>query len=164
MFLYCRQYLVDKVKEAGIKTTVHTSRKKLELTNESHVGAVLFIDDGFSRNGSKTIFENSEGGKVKRIRRHNRDLTFDVILGDYDETKLETIFESFVSLLPEGIVIDGNYTAIDLSKAEWSEKDDSYLKSKLAVRIVVTFKGGVYKDIPLTKFTGEVEQTLIKEA
>ena len=37
-----KQYLLDKLKAAGLKSKPFTTQKTLEKSQESHVGAVLF--------------------------------------------------------------------------------------------------------------------------
>ena len=53
LYALCKQYLIDKLKEAGIKTRPYTTRKALEKCMESHVGAVIFERETNVRNGSK---------------------------------------------------------------------------------------------------------------
>ena len=45
LYASCKQYLIDKLKEAGVKTRPYTTRKALEKCMESHVGAVIFERD-----------------------------------------------------------------------------------------------------------------------
>ena len=37
-----KEYLLDKLKAAGLKSTPYTTQKALEKSQESHIGAVLF--------------------------------------------------------------------------------------------------------------------------
>ena len=78
----CKEYLIQKLKDAGIKSKVHTSMKTLEKSNESHVGAVLFEGDSYSRSGSKTIYVDQEGVKRKRVKVFNRKTSFMVVIGE----------------------------------------------------------------------------------
>lgn len=146
-----RDYLIQKLKEAGIKSTVHTSFKKLSLSQESHVGAVLFEGDKFERSGSKTIYRDERGDKQKRFKVFDRGTTFNVVIGEYDQEKCEAIFESFMSSLDKGLVVDGNFIPIEIEDADWVDKDDSILKAKVAVQIKVRFDGGIYKDVRFAK-------------
>ncbi|SHF45860.1 hypothetical protein SAMN02745133_02700 [Desulforamulus putei DSM 12395] len=158
----CREYLIQKLKDAGIKSKVHTSMKTLEKSNESHVGAVLFEGDSYTRSGSKTIYVDQEGVKRKRVKVFNRKTSFMVVIGEYEESKCESIFESFVALLDRGIMVDGNFTGIEVEDADWVDENDSILKAKIAVQVKITFDGGIYKDSALGTMS-ELEQTLEKE-
>ena len=155
----CKEYLIQKLKDAGIKSKVHTSMKKLEQSNESHLGAVLFEGDGFARSGSKTIYVDQGGDKRKRAKIFDRKTSFVVVIGEYEEGKCESIFEKFITLLDRGIVIDGNFTAIEIDDAHWVDGNDSILKAKITVEVKITFEGGLYKDSVYGKIS-ELEQTL----
>lgn len=146
MFGVCRNYLITKLKEAGVRTQPFTSMKKLRTTQESHVGAVLFDEETFERNGSKTIYIDKEGDRKKRRKVFVRSLHFDVIIGEYTEDKLSEIFDKFLSSLDRGLMIDGNYVEIEPEKADWVDDDDSILKAKIAVQLKIKFIGGTYKD------------------
>lgn len=158
----CKEYLIQKLKDAGIKSTVYTSIKKLEKSSESHIGAVLFEGDSFTRSGSKTIFEDQEGVKRKRVKIFKRKISFVVVIGEYNEEKCETIFETFIGLLDRGMLIDGNFTPIEIDDADWVDENDSVLKAKIAVQVKITFEGGLYKDSTFGTMS-EIEQTLEKE-
>lgn len=158
----CKEYLIQKLKDAGIKSKVHTSMKTLEKSNESHIGAVLFEGDNFTRSGSKTVYIDQGGDKRKRVKIFNRKTSFTVVIGEYEENKCESIFEGFVALLDRGIVVDGNFTAIEVEDADWVDENDSVLKAKIAVQVKIAFDGGLYKDTAFGTMS-ELEQTLEKE-
>lgn len=162
MFTECREYLVEKLKEAGIRSKPYTSMKKLKASQEAHVGAVLFEDETFSRSGAKTIYSDQTGAQHKRRKVFFRETTFGVIIGDPDPAKTETLFEAFLRALEKGIYIDGNYTPIEVEAAEWVDEDDSILKAKVAVNVKVKFMGGVYKDTDFAKLTGIEVESVIK--
>ena len=63
------------------------------------------------------------------------------------------MLEEFVALLDRGIMVDGNFVPIEVEGAEWVDGEDALLKAQVAVRVTVTFNGGIYKDTdfgPLT--------------
>lgn len=151
MFAVCRGFLVTALTEAGVKTKIYTSFKKLQLCQESHVGAVLFEKESLNRNGSKKIFKDEAQEKHKRRKVLNRSVSFNVIIGDYGADEVEAIYEKFLSVLPDGLYIDGNYVAIEPEYADWMSEGDNILKSKLAVQLLVRFDGGVYKDTDFAK-------------
>lgn len=146
LYTACKQYLIDKLKEAGIKTRPYTTRKSLEKCMESHVGAVIFERETNVRNGSKKRFTDQQGAQHKRRKILDRDITFSVIIGEYTDDAAETIFERFLSILDAGLYVDGNFVNIDFEGSEWVDEEDSILKAKVAVQTVITFHGGLYRD------------------
>lgn len=151
MFVQCRNYLVDKLKEAGIKTQPYISMKKLRATQESHIGAVIFDEETLARNGSKTIYKDERSDRKKRRKVFDRNLTFIVIIGEYSEDKAEEIFKRFLAVLDRGLMIEGNFIPIEPETAEWVDEDDSILKAKIAVSLKVRFEGGIYRDTGFAK-------------
>lgn len=154
LYAQCRQYLIDKLKEAGVKTRIYTTQKLLEKCMESHVGAVLFQSETYSRNGSKTYFKDEEGARHKRRKLFDRDLTFSAIIGEYSDDAAEALFEKFIGLLDAGIYVDGSYVPIELADADWVDEEDSVLRAKVAVELTVVFHGGVYRDTGMAPVTG----------
>lgn len=146
MIAECREYLIDKVIKAGIKTKVKTTMKDLKASNESHIGAVLFEDEEFEKDIKKTFYFDELGRKQKRIKIFSRKPSFTVIIGEYEQSKCELIFKEFITLIDAGFHSDGNYIEVTPKKASWVDKDDSILKSKVAVQVLIEFDGGIYKD------------------
>ena len=146
LYTEAKQYLLEKIKAAGVRTNPYTTWKKLRECRDSHIGAVLFEREAYTRNGSKKQFRDEAGAKHKRRKVFDRDLTFTVIIGDYTDDAVEAIFDAFISALDSGIYAAGNYIPITLDGAEWVDEDDSILKAKVAVQAAVTFHGGVYRD------------------
>ncbi|CAH8248798.1 hypothetical protein WJ0W_006768 [Paenibacillus melissococcoides] len=89
--------------------------------------------------------------KHKRRKMFERETTFVVVIGEYSQEQADAIFEAFLALLDPGILIDGNYTALEVEEADWVDKEDSILQAKIAVQLKVTFRGGVYKDTDFAK-------------
>ena len=143
--LTCRKYLTETLKKSGIKTRILTSEKELFSTNESHIGAVITEKDNLKKSGEKRKFHTAEGSFLRR-KKFDRIISFKVIIGDYTDERCEEIFKNFLQNLDDGIYIDGNYTEIDIGEAEWADKEDSILKSKLAVNFEVSFNSGIYSD------------------
>jgi hypothetical protein len=158
MYAESKQYLLDKLKAAGLKSNPYTSKTAMEKSMESHIGAVLFELETILRNGSKTHYKNEEGAQKKRRKVFDRKLMFNVIIGDYSDEAVETLFETFLGSLDQGIYINGNYVPITVEDAAWVDKDDSLLKSKVAVQINISFDGGLYKDTDFAKVSNlEIE-------
>ena len=153
-----KQYLLDKLVAAGLKSKPYTTQKSLEKSQESHIGAVLFESEALSRNGSKTYYIDQEGAQKKRRKVFERKLTFTVVIGDYTDDAVETMFEAFLNNLDRGIYVDGNFVPIEVEGADWVNKDDSILKAQVAVQIRIRFVGGLYRDTNFAKVTDiEVE-------
>lgn len=146
LYTDAKQYLLRKLKEAGLKSNPYTTMKSLEKSQESHLGAVLFEKETYARNGFKKRFRDEEGAKHKRRKVFDRDLTFTVTIGEYTDEAAEAMFERFISGLDSGIYVGGNFVPIEIESALWVYKDDSILKAQVAVQATVTFHGGVYKD------------------
>lgn len=162
MFTSSRDVLIHTLEQAGLKRKqIYTSKKKLSLCSESRVGAVLFEDDETALNRSKRIY-TSEGTKHKRRKKYDRNISFSIVIGEYDIEKTEELYNRFMEELPEGIYVDGNYVGIEPSTADWMDDEDTILKAKCAVQLKITCKGGVYKDTDFAKVS-DVEITVEKE-
>ena len=85
LYTESKQYLIDKLKAAGIKSKPFTTEKALEKSQESHIGAVLFERETFTRNGSKKRYRDEEGTLHKRRKIMERATTFGVIIGGYTD-------------------------------------------------------------------------------
>lgn len=150
MIAVCRDYLIQKLKSAGIKSKVCTSMKDLKSYTDSHVGAVIPDGDSFNRSFNKKTYQDSTG-KHKRRKVFDRESAFLVVIGDQDHIKASETFDRFMTSLDPGIMIDGNYTEIIVPEAEWVDKDDSILKVQIAAQIHVKFIGGIYRDTDYAK-------------
>ncbi|WP_018752670.1 hypothetical protein [Paenibacillus sanguinis] len=146
MIAECRDYLIQHLKDAGIKTKVCTSLKDLKQFSDPLVGAVIPDGDTFVRSHSKKVYQSAAGNKHKRRKLFDRELSFLVVVGGKDYLQASEIFGNFMAGLDAGIVIDGNYTEILPTDADWVDKDDSILKAQIAVQLQVKFLGGIYRD------------------
>lgn len=90
LYTESKQYLIDKLKAAGIKSKPFTTEKALEKSQESHIGAVLFERETFTRNGSKKRYRDEEGTLHKRRKIMERATTFGVIIGGYTDERYST--------------------------------------------------------------------------
>ena len=148
-----KEYLLDKLKAAGLKSKPYTTQKALEKSQESHIGAVLFESETLLRNGSKTRYRDQEGAQKKRRKVFDRALAFTVIIGDYTDEAVESMFGAFLSSLDRGIYVNG---------ADWVDKDDSILKAQVAVQIKIRFDGGVYRDTDFAKVSDVAVESITK--
>lgn len=164
MSLYAesKEYLLAKLKEAGVKSKPYTTLKRLEKSQESHVSAVIFDKETITRNGSKKIYRDQQGAQKKRWKVFNRDLAFAVIIGDYSDDTVEALFEKFLASLDRGIWVNGDFVPIEVEDAEWADEEDSILKARVAVRVMVIFSGGFYRDTDFGPLT-HVEITTVQK-
>lgn len=157
-----KQYLIDKLKEAGLKSKPYTTLKSLGKSQESHVGAVLFDSETILRNGSKTHYKEKEGAQKKRRKVFDRALSFTVTIGDYTDDEVEKMFERFLESLDRGIYVDGNFVPLEVEGADWVDKDDSILKAQVAVQVKITFNGGIYRDTDFAKVSELAVESITK--
>ena len=152
-----KNYLINLLKESGIKTAVYTSYKRLNTANELQLAAVIPAPEDIVRSSSKTKYTDQEGRRQTRYKLWDRLSRFTVIIAGSTDEKVEEIFVNFLLQLKKGIAVDQNWEGIDLSDVEWFGEGDCILKSKMTVRFQVAFAGGVYKDSDIKTLTlGEV--------
>lgn len=157
-----KEYLLGKLKAAGLKSKPYTTQKALEKSQESHIGAVLFESETLLRNGSKTRFRDQQGAQKKRRKVFDRALTFTVVLGDYTDDAVESMFAAFLASLDRGIYVNGDFVPIEVEGADWVDKDDSILKAQVAVQIKIRFDGGLYRDTDFTPVSDVVVESIAK--
>ena len=116
-----RNYIVETLKNSGIKSQVYTNMKKLKQGNEVHVGAVLRNGETFTRSGSKRKFVDQEGRQKRRVKLWDRNTSLHVVIADTSEEKVEEILEEFLRNLKKGIDVDGNWVNIVVGEADWVE-------------------------------------------
>lgn len=162
LYAQSKQYLVEQLKAAGLKSKPYTTLKSLEKSLESHVGAVLFESETILRNGSKTHYKDLEGAQKKRRKVFDRALAFTVTIGGYTDDEVEGMLERFLGSLDRGIYVDGNFVPLEVEGAEWVDKDDSILKAQVAVQVKIAFAGGVYRDTDFAKVSALAIESIIK--
>ena len=69
LYTESKQYLIDKLKAAGIKSKPFTTEKALEKSQESHIGAVLFERETFTRNE----IQRRRGNAAQKAEDHGAD-------------------------------------------------------------------------------------------
>ena len=120
LYKQSKEYLLEKLKAAGLKSKPYTTQKGLEKSQESHIGAVLFESETLLRNGSKTRYRDQEGAQKKRRKVFDRALTFTVIIGDYTDEAVESMFGAFLSSLDR----DTNFAKVTDVEVESIAKND----------------------------------------
>lgn len=139
-------YLINTLKESGIRSQIYKTMKKLKQANEAHVGAVLKNGEAFERSGSKKSYTDQEGRRKRRAKLWDRKTSFHVVIADTTEEKVEEILDKFLRKLKKGMDVDGNWVDIKVGDMDWVEDDDSILRAKVAVQFDITFEGGIYED------------------
>ncbi len=153
-----KEFLIRLLKEAGVKSAVYTSMKKLKAANEMHLGAVLVSGESFIRSRHRKAYTDHEGKRKNRHRIWERVTEMKVVIADADEEHCEDILGQFLTMVPKGINVDGNWVSIEVGKADWVEEGDSILRAKIAVEVAVTFGGGLYKDEDMGQMnTGSIQ-------
>lgn len=146
MYVACQEELIRSLKAAGCVKEPFTSKKKLEVCMESRISAVLCEEDAVERTVSRKFYAAPDGKGHKRTKLYNRNITFSIVIGDYDFQKAEKTYERFLQELAHGIYVDGNYVEIEPADAQWMGEKDHILYSKVAVQLKVTCRGGLYRD------------------
>lgn len=162
MYTACQEALIKVLKAAGCGKEPFISKKRMELSGESRVSAVLCEEDAVERSAGRKFYTAEDGRGHKRKKLYDRNIAFSVVIGDYDFEKAEKTYENFLRELPAGIYADGNYITIEPSNAQWMGEKDHILNAKVAVQLMVNCHGGLYKDSDTVKLK-DVEVTTGKE-
>lgn len=85
-----------------------------------------------------------------------------MIIGDYTDEAVESMFGAFLSSLDRGIYVNGDFVPIEVEGADWVDKDDSILKAQVAVQIKIRFDGGVYRDTDFAKVSDVAVESITK--
>lgn len=150
----CTVYLEDKIKAAmggdlwGDAPQIFSSLKELQDCVDVRCAGILIRSDELTFSGRPR--KNTVTG-ADDLCLYDRILTVDVILGEEDKAKLDSIFSAFVAALGRGFTDEGHYIAIEINEAEWVDKKDSILNANIAVELQVKFRGGIYKPITYKK-------------
>lgn len=158
MFTECQDELIRTLKAAGCEKDPFTSKKRLELSGESRISAVLCESDSVERTSGKRFYTSADRSRLKRVKLYERAITYTVVIGDYDQTGAERTYERFLSGLATGIYVDGNYVSIEPSEAQWMGEKDHILHAMVAVQLQVTCHGGLYRDSSMGKIVDVNEE------
>lgn len=152
MIELCRELLVNILKEMGIKGEIYTSLSRLKTGNVVDFGAVFFEEEKPARSTERRIVRMKSGEKARRFKLFDREIKFLVTLGAKESRVTEERYETFLSLLPEGMTDSkNNWIEIEIETTDWVDRNDSILHSELAVQVLVVFHAGLYKDNKLVK-------------
>ncbi len=141
-----KEYLVDKLKKAGVKGSIFTSLKKMEMSHDLQMAGVMVSGEVLTRSGSKVKYVDEEGRRRSRHKIWKRATKLHVVIGDTTDERVETVLEKFLRIIGKGMVVDQNWVDIEIGELDWVDEKDSILKAKVAVQFDVTFTGGIYTD------------------
>lgn len=158
-----RDYIIQMLKDSGIRSQVYTTMKKLKQGNEPHVGAVLISSDTMSRSGSKKIYMDQEGQQKRRVKLWNRTTVLHVVIADTSHDKVEAILEAFFRKLKKGFPVDGNWVDMTPGGVDWVDEGDSILKAQVAAQFDVTLEGGIYEDHEMKSMEVEAEVQSVRK-
>ena len=144
----CTNYLQSKLNAAmgndflGDAPQIFNSLKELQDCVDVRCAAVLIRSDTLTYSGRPR--RNLATGKDD-LCLYDRALTVDVVIGEENKSKLDSIFSAFVAALGRGFTDNGHYIAIEFGEAEWVDKKDSILNANIAVELQIKFTGGIYR-------------------
>lgn len=156
-----KNFLIQNLQDAGVKTKIHTTMKSLKNSSEIHLGAVLYIEERFTRSNSKRKYIDQTGVSKQRNRKFIRETELKVVIADSKEEKVDEILTQFMTQISRGMAVNGNWENLEIGKVTWYEKEDTILKSNVSVEFNVTFTGGVYMDKELINVkVGEISPVI----
>ncbi len=153
-----KEYLIARLKEAGVKGSVFTSLKKMEMSHDLQMAGVMVSGEVLTRSGSKTKYVDEEGRRRSRHKLWKRVTKMHVVIADTTDEKVEAILEKFLRNMKKGIAADGNWVDIEIGELDWVDEKDSILKAKVAVQFDVTFTGGIYADYVLKEVAINIKE------
>lgn len=141
-----KDYLEGKLNAIGLNGKIYKSLKELKQFSGAELGAILPGEESFKRNGARSYVEKDD---IRYIRKkvYDRSTNIVVVISGKDDVATDGLMVQFISLLDKGIDdTKGNWVEIECLKGDWVEEMDSILRNKIAVQLLVTFKGGIYID------------------
>jgi hypothetical protein len=160
MISTCKNYLIEKIKEAGIPATrVYSSPEKLEQFTTSPYAVVWAPPDQqpLKRSGKLIGIERINkkvGSEMRPFKRHRTKvwdwiIVINMILVKKQissvDPSTDDIFMLFLASLSGFTDSAGNYIDLEVGFAERPE-DRSILNEDLEIDLFLTFSGGIYQD------------------
>lgn len=153
-----KEVLTDALRKAGVNGTIYDSLKRMSEDAGTYYAGILRGTDKPVRAKSKKTYQDKEGVTVVRKKLYDVETVYTVVIAEYDEEHMEQLVEAFLCALPTGYDDgDANWVSVEAGTVDWVDEKDSILKARLAVEIPVTFRYGVYEDIPAGGFPGVAE-------
>lgn len=146
MITLYKDYLEQKLKDIGLNGKIYKTLKELKQYSGAELGGILTGEENFARNGTRSYVEK-DGIRYIRKKVYDRSTNIVVVLSGKDDAATDELMVQFIALLDKGIDdTKGNWVEIECLKGDWVEDMDSVLRNKIAVQLLVTFKGGIYVD------------------
>lgn len=153
MITVYKNYLEQKLKDAGMTGKIYFSLKELKQYSGVEIGAVLSGQEEFARETAKG-YVTVDRKKVLRKKVYKRITNLVVVISGKDDAVTDEIMCSFLASLDLGIDDGkGNWSEIECQKGDWVDEVDSVLRNKIAVQLLVKFTGGIYIDKPVAPIT-----------
>ena len=154
MITVYKNYLEQKLKDAGMAGKIYFTLKELKQYSGVEIGAVLPGQEEFTRDTAKG-YVTIDGKKFLRKKVYKRITNLVVVISGKDDAVTDDIMCSFLASLDLGIDDGkGNWSEIECQKGDWVDEVDSILRNKVAVQLLVKFTGGIYTDKPVTPVGG----------
>lgn len=140
-----KDYFKKLLKSVDI-SIIYTTTKEIEI-GASTFGAIIVNSEDIEKSNNSINFVNNNLKKIKRKEKFKRNINFQILIGDSNVNKIEERFTKILSEINEYIEDEkGNKSKITLSKAQWIDKDDTILKSKITLIIDISITESIYKD------------------
>lgn len=153
MIALYKTYIEEILKKIGLSGRIYTSLKELKQYSGAELGGILASEEKFNRNGTRAYVSKDDKECIRK-KVWDRDTNILVVLAGKTETETDEIMVEFLKSIDSGIDDkNGNWVSIECQKGDWVEDMDSVLRNKMAIQLLITFKGGVYKDSEITKIS-----------
>lgn len=142
-----KEFIEQAMKDGGVKGKIFTSKKKLKSATGPQFAAILRASDHPVRSKHKTTYKDQEGiGRVRR-KLYECSTIYNVVLNDNSEEAVEALLEGFLANLRKGFYDDdGNWVGVTPVDTDWVDEEDSVLKGKVTVQVIVLCQYGIYED------------------
>lgn len=142
-----KEFLEGALKAGGMTGRIYQSVGELKHAQGTFYGAVLRGKDTPTRSKSKKYFIDQEDCSMLRRRHYDCETEYNVIIAASTEQKAEEVLEGFLIALGKGFDDGkGNWVGIEPDETDWVDEDDSVLKAKVAVQVIIKCKYGIYTD------------------
>ncbi len=157
-----RKYLKECLNKAGAKI-FYTSLKELENSNINSFVGIFVINEELEKSSNKNIIYKN-GVKFRRKEKFKRKINFQVLIGDNEILKVESLFTKFMSEIDDKLKLEnGDISFIEITKAEYIDKKDTILKSEITMQLDISFIESIYKDYPFKEINWGGDGEYVKE-
>ncbi len=159
-----KEYLETSLKNGGMTGRIYQSVGEMKHAQGTFYGAVLRGKDTPTRSKSKKFYRDQEDCSMLRRKHYDCVTEYNVIIAAATEEKAEEVLEGFLVCLGKGFIDDnGNWVGIEPDEADWVDEDDSVLKAKVAVQVIIKCRYGIYTDAEAGALPSETSVTFTDE-